>query len=560
MIGRVVWAGAVAHVGARPRDEVDDRLRRLTHRELMRLQRESSVEHDDQYAFQHALIRDVAYSQIVRSARAGRHVRTAEWIESLGDDRGDRAEVLAHHYVTALALLRATGEDPGDLPQRARDALLEAADRALAISAFAAAASHYASAFALTPPPGPSPQLRWRWARACMYSEDTLPDDLPGIARELADAGDLESAAEAEGDVGIWLDQHGGKEDALEHLERAVSLLRDRPSSPAKASALTSLASVLVLGGRLDEALSASGEALEIAIALGLDDLRAWSHQTTALALLQQGDARAGEEFEQAVAIARHMESYDGAMIEHNYGVWLLALGALRRASDAQAAARLRATRLGLAYTARLVDGTLMCIAYHTGDWETSERIASRQLDLGGRPGDGSVLDALTVRARIRLARGEDGRAREDAAQALALARELGEPQYLVTALSVAAHLHVLDSADDEGAALVEELLGGPWMGVGISAEALASAGFAASRLPSVRDAFARQAASYPLPHAWVAAAGALAEGRWEHAAAAYAAIGSRADEAFAWMLAGDRARAAVFWETVGARAYAGNM
>src|SRR5205085_2563947 len=172
---------------------VEEVLHRLERRELMRRRRGSSVEGEPEYEFQHALIRDVAYSEIVRPARADRHVRAAEWIERLGDDHGDRADLLAHHYLTALA-------------------------------------------------------------------------------RELAAGGDLETAAEAESDIGIWLDQHGEKEQGLGHLRRAVELLRDQPPSAAKASALTSLASVRVLDGQLDEAAGAAGEALYIAAGLGLDD------------------------------------------------------------------------------------------------------------------------------------------------------------------------------------------------------------------------------------------------------------------------------------------------
>ena len=57
-------------------------------------------------------------------------MRTAEWIESLSGDRGDRVELLAHHYLTALELGAAAGV-ADRLPNRARAVLVEAADRAL---------------------------------------------------------------------------------------------------------------------------------------------------------------------------------------------------------------------------------------------------------------------------------------------------------------------------------------------------------------------------------------------------------------------------------------------
>ena len=40
------------------------------------------------------------------------HVRAAHWIEALGEGRSeDHAEMLAHHYLSALELTRAAGGD-----------------------------------------------------------------------------------------------------------------------------------------------------------------------------------------------------------------------------------------------------------------------------------------------------------------------------------------------------------------------------------------------------------------------------------------------------------------
>ena len=51
-----------------------------------------------QYVFVHALVRDGAYGQMSRAARADVHRRVADWIETLPADRADdRTEILAHH-------------------------------------------------------------------------------------------------------------------------------------------------------------------------------------------------------------------------------------------------------------------------------------------------------------------------------------------------------------------------------------------------------------------------------------------------------------------------------
>ena len=561
VIGKVVWVGAVARVAGRGRWDVEQQLDRLQQREFVRVEPDSSVDGETQFTFQHALIRDVAYAQVVRSARAEKHTRVAAWIESLGDERGDWIELLAHHYLTALDLYTAAGSNTGELPAQARAALLEAADRALALNAFAAAARFYTSAFTLYPEGTAAPPLlRYRYARARMFSEDVLPPDLDQVAGELAAGGDLESAAEAESEIGIWLDQHGDKAAALAHLTRAVDLLAPESMSPAKAGVLSSLASVYVLQGRLDDAIQTAGDAGVIASELGLDDLRAWSHQTLALAWLQQQDVRAIAEFERAATIARTLESYDGAMIEHNYGICLLALGDLAGAGKAQTDAKRRAARLGLTYITQLVDAAQGCLLYHSGDWEGAARAADRMIAQADEDAShGDAVEAHTLRARIDAARGDQAAATRHATEAVRLAREIGEPQYFVSALGVAAHLSVVNGRLDAAAELVDELLSRWWMGVAISSEALMSAAFAASSIPAMRNRFAAAAGDFALPSRWVEAAEVVAEGDFERAADLYAGIGSLPDEAYARQRTGSAAqveRSLGFWHSVGATAH----
>ena len=78
--------------------QVRSALHELTRYELLRPVRRSSVKDQAEYAFWHVLVRDVAYNQLPRAARADRHRRAAEWLEALTPDRAeDRAELLAHH-------------------------------------------------------------------------------------------------------------------------------------------------------------------------------------------------------------------------------------------------------------------------------------------------------------------------------------------------------------------------------------------------------------------------------------------------------------------------------
>jgi predicted ATPase len=110
VVGKVFWSGALASVGGRSEGEVRDGLHELARKDLVRPARRASIEEQAEYAFWHILIRDVAYGQIPRAARAAKHRSVAEWIEGIAGDRvADHAELLAYHYERALELARAAG-------------------------------------------------------------------------------------------------------------------------------------------------------------------------------------------------------------------------------------------------------------------------------------------------------------------------------------------------------------------------------------------------------------------------------------------------------------------
>ena len=112
VVGSVFWSGALAAIGARDRDDgLEEALSGLLERRLIRRVRESSMEGEREYAFAHALARDVAYRQLPRAKRARGHKLAAEWLEGRAGKRaGDLVEILSHHYLTALELAEATGD------------------------------------------------------------------------------------------------------------------------------------------------------------------------------------------------------------------------------------------------------------------------------------------------------------------------------------------------------------------------------------------------------------------------------------------------------------------
>jgi class 3 adenylate cyclase/S1-C subfamily serine protease len=148
VVGRNFWAGAVAAVGPHELAGVFEGFYDLVAKELVRPERGSSIEGETEFVFVHALVRDVAYSQLTLADRAVKHAALARWLEQRTAGRGeDMAEVLAFHYGTALELAHSAGlfELMDELEEPTTRYLELAGGRAAPLDA-AAAAAHFARA------------------------------------------------------------------------------------------------------------------------------------------------------------------------------------------------------------------------------------------------------------------------------------------------------------------------------------------------------------------------------------------------------------------------------
>jgi tetratricopeptide (TPR) repeat protein len=105
VIGRTFWAAPVEE--ALSGEDVADALVGLERKGLIFVRPMSTLAGQTEYVFKHSLVRDVAYASLPKARRARAHAEVAAWIERIAGDRGDEfAELIAHHYWTAVA-----GED-----------------------------------------------------------------------------------------------------------------------------------------------------------------------------------------------------------------------------------------------------------------------------------------------------------------------------------------------------------------------------------------------------------------------------------------------------------------
>jgi predicted ATPase len=115
VVGRVFWRGALEEI--EDRTDLSQLLGSLEARDLVQREAVSRIKGDQQFAFKHGLIHDVAYATLPRAARRERHAAVARYLEA-STAVGQSHEALALHW-------REAGET-----ERAVDELVAAADLA----------------------------------------------------------------------------------------------------------------------------------------------------------------------------------------------------------------------------------------------------------------------------------------------------------------------------------------------------------------------------------------------------------------------------------------------
>jgi class 3 adenylate cyclase len=309
VLRKVFWSGGVASLAGLDADSLDDSLHALVRKGFIRPERRSAVAGESEFVFRHVLVREVGYGQIPRSARAAKHAAAAEWVESLGR-ADDHAELLAHHYATALDLATAAGQEIDGLRDRARQALRSAGDRAALLNAHRAAAEFYTSALDLWPPDGADrAQLLYALGRAEYFSGDASAQRLHDAVDELLAAGLPELAAEAEA-VGAEAAWHRGRRDEVDRrLEHALELIEPCPDSPAKAWIMSQVSRYAMLAVDYDRALDFGNRALELATKLNLPEVRVHALNNVGSVKARSTASEGIDDLEASVALAEEINS-----------------------------------------------------------------------------------------------------------------------------------------------------------------------------------------------------------------------------------------------------------
>jgi len=406
VVGKVFWTGALSAVTGRDRFELEERLYELERRELVRRERHSSVAGESEYAFRHVLLRDVAYGSIPRAARVERHRLAAEWIESLGRP-DDHADLLTHHYRAAIELARAAGVDPSAFAAPAAAALLRAADRSLALNAFAAAERMYEEALRLGLADEDRPRALFRRGVALNVLGDPARVAVLEEARGLFEAaGDDESAAEASAMLAEALWYVGRTEEFRAALARAEELVQGHEVSPSVARVRAQTARYAMLDDEDDAAIRVGREALEMAERLGLDELRANVLSTIGTAMSNSDPGAGDATLREAFDIGMALNSVEAPRALNNLAVSAFFQGSIRREHELLLESRAAAERVGSDNFVLFSEGNLCWTSYAIGEWDDSLRrcdaFIAQSMAGSGHASEGIAHDA---RAEIMLGR-----------------------------------------------------------------------------------------------------------------------------------------------------------
>jgi DNA-binding CsgD family transcriptional regulator len=439
----------LASVTAVSGDRLVELLREAVTRHLLRVD-----EDGDAYAFRHALVQEALYDDLLPGERSTLHAAYAAALASRGEPAGpaELGQLAYHAYAahdTGAALL----------------ASVRAGMAAEAAFALAEAGEHYGRALELWPQaaeaaassPLDRSSLLLRAADAALLTGET--DRAVALATQALAAVDraaepLRASALLER-LGRYQWMRGDSRAAMATLEEAVAVVPAEPPSQERARALAAHGQALMLRARNAEAVDRCREAIAAARRVGARGEE--GHALTSLGTALDGLGR-GEEGVAVVGEGRRIAEELGSPEElcradYNLTGILIAQGRAETALACALEARQVADRLGSSqvFGAGAVAHAAEALVL-LGRWPEAERLLAGELDLDApaQAGNVTLVQALLVRALLRLWQGDTAGARADLGDARSRADKPLDPQYLSPLATRLAQALTLEGKLDE--------------------------------------------------------------------------------------------------------------
>jgi class 3 adenylate cyclase/tetratricopeptide (TPR) repeat protein len=473
--GAVFWAGAVAHLGAQDglvATNPQGALEHLEHHDFIRANPISSVAGENEYAFKHILIRDVAYGQVPKGRRVLLHVRFSDWVTKFPSSADEFVEIVAWHLEQACRLSREVARSPIEPPfLAAAGALANAAKRAEQREGLREARRYYTRAIEVLGDQFPETALELRLRRGILMAElgelKQACEELIEVDQEVAEIGRDDLRAEALVALADIDQRQGRASEANERLAIADTIasgLSDLRLQVKSAFILSALRADLE--GQFEPAIANLRRAVSMAEELDDLSLRVEGHLRIGFLLYNMGELDAAEEeLLRCTSLARELGSHrDEARATFQLALVKYYLGEPEEGEQLALQAQEWLQRTGDTYMQVQNDHSLARFALAREDAELAEARVQNTVETALEIGGWLVIDTyrLLTEALVRQERLDD--AKELVAFA---ARNLPEEDTFARASLLLAEASVATAAKETTAAatsysealrLIEEL------------------------------------------------------------------------------------------------------
>jgi class 3 adenylate cyclase/tetratricopeptide (TPR) repeat protein len=452
VVGRVFWPAAV--------DVDEEVIAALVRSGLVTDTLESVMAGMREFAFKHALTRDVAYASLTRPERRELHRRVGDWVQKVAPDRSaETVEVAAYHFGQALTY----GEDDPLVAKRAFDLTMSASSAAYGRGAFGAARGQLEDALELAQTDQDRAGVELGLARVDMVSAffDSVLTRLdraaamlgPDDSRLMSDVLSLRSRA-------CWLT--GRWDEALACATEAVEALAGLPESPQLARALARLSQIQMLRQQ-----SSSIETAERAAAVARRVGDPFAEVNASINLFTQrvnegippDPAHVASLVDSAVEAGEYEEAYRAIV---NF-VW--SVGGFLSLEETERWVGILSERVADVPAPRSIGpyldvSVVMLVLLPAGRWAEADAEVERLRD--AHPGITLRLVFLSIEAGLALRRGELDKAERISVELEPLALGSGEPQRIGPMAAVVTPLHAVRGERDALRSLIGGILATP--------------------------------------------------------------------------------------------------
>jgi class 3 adenylate cyclase/tetratricopeptide (TPR) repeat protein len=396
VVGQILWEGALEPVASAEGGDLQAALATLREKDIIVPSEGARLAGEQELAFKHVLIREVAYGMLPKAVRARKHFEVGMFIEGrAGQRRQEVIALLAEHYGRAAALgqeVRLPTDELAPFRAKALQFVEAAGDAASALHSNQEALAHYEAAAALGR--GDAAQqarihekqgdLALRLGRV-----DAAIDVWQQALEYHQQQEDLEHVAELHRKIGAALAHKGERTQAIEHHQQGINLIKDGPPSLALVRLYEEAAWLYMQVGDNMLAIYASEKALRLAERLGEVRAASRAHGIFGRVFGRIGDTeKARENLARAIELAQDSD-------EHEAVLAMLALGHHLENAEGDYEAAERSYTEALALAERIGDvpaqielhAAIAQLAFYRCNWDELERAVTASAELAEREG-----------------------------------------------------------------------------------------------------------------------------------------------------------------------------